>query len=80
MIVEIGGHADERGTRQYNLKLTDARSNSVRTYFITNHRIDAFRLLSVGYGEDVPVVHKAKTEDQHQMNRRVEFKIIGEKK
>lgn len=78
MKVEIGGHADERGTRAYNYRLTDARANSVRTYFITKHGIDARRLVAIGYGEDRPVVPNARTEEQHQLNRRVEFKILGE--
>ncbi|MEO0233426.1 MAG: OmpA family protein, partial [candidate division WOR-3 bacterium] len=78
MKVEIGGHADERGTRAYNYRLTDARANSVRTYFITKHGIDARRLIAIGYGEDRPVVPNAKTEEEHQLNRRVEFKILGE--
>jgi len=78
MKVEIGGHADERGTRAYNYRLTDARANSVKTYFVTKHGIDPKRLIAIGYGEDRPVIPGAKTEDEHQMNRRVEFKILGE--
>ncbi len=80
MRVEIGGHADERGSRAYNFKLTDARANSVKTYFVTKHGINAGRLIAVGYGEDSPVVPRAKTEAQHQLNRRVEFRILGEVK
>lgn len=78
MKVEIGGHADERGTRAYNYRLTQARANSVMNYLITKHGIDAKRLIAIGYGEDMPVVPHAKTEAEHQLNRRVEFKVLGE--
>ncbi|MEO0289643.1 MAG: OmpA family protein [candidate division WOR-3 bacterium] len=80
IIVEIGGHTDERGSNAYNKKLSQGRADAVRIYFIDKHGIDPSRLIAIGYGEDRPVIRNAKTEDEHQMNRRVEFKILGEKK
>lgn len=80
IIVEIGGHTDERGSNAYNKKLSQARADAVRIYFIEKHGIEPSRLISIGYGEDRPVIRMAKTEEEHQMNRRVEFKILGEKK
>ncbi len=80
VIVEIGGHTDERGSRSYNKRLSQARADAVRMYLIEKHGIDPSRLIAVGYGEDRPVIRHAKTEAEHQMNRRVEFKILGEKK
>ncbi len=80
VIVEIGGHTDERGSNSYNKKLSQARADAVRTYFITKHAIEPERLIAVGYGEELPVIRYAKTEEEHQMNRRVEFKILGEKR
>ncbi len=80
VIVEIGGHADTRGTRAYNKKLTQARANSVKEYLVTRHGIDPSRLIAVGYGEDFPVVYPERSEADYQMNRRVEFKILGERK
>jgi len=80
VIVEIGGHTDERGSRSYNKELSQKRADAVRMYFIERHNIDPSRLIAVGYGEDVPVIRNARTETEHQMNRRVEFRILGEKK
>lgn len=80
IIVEIGGHADSRGSRAYNKRLTQARANSVKTYLVTKHNINPARLVAVGYGEDRPVVFPERSEADYQMNRRVEFKILGERK
>ncbi len=52
--VMIEGHADERGTRQYNLALGARRANSVRQYLIQNG-VPANRLDSVTYGKERPV-------------------------
>ncbi|MEN3045450.1 MAG: OmpA family protein [Candidatus Hydrothermales bacterium] len=80
IIVEIGGHTDERGSKSYNKNLSQKRSESVRNYLFEKHGIELLRLIPVGYGEDFPVVKNAKTEEEHQLNRRVEFKILGEKR
>jgi len=50
----IEGHADERGTREYNLALGARRSNSVRT-FLVSQGVSAGRLHSVSYGKERPV-------------------------
>lgn len=52
--VTIEGHADERGTRQYNLALGARRANSVRQYLIAQG-IPANRLRAVTYGKERPV-------------------------
>ena len=49
----IEGHADERGTREYNLALGARRANSVRAYLVTQG-VDAGRLNSVSYGKERP--------------------------
>lgn len=49
----IEGHADERGTRQYNLALGARRSNSVRRYLI-GQGVDANRLRAVTFGKERP--------------------------
>ncbi|HEX2675924.1 MAG TPA: OmpA family protein [Polyangiales bacterium] len=73
-LVEIQGHADERGDDNYNIRLTADRAASVRQALI-QRGVDAARLRSAGYGERCPV------DPQHnapawEKNRRVEFKII----
>ena len=52
--VTVEGHADERGTREYNLALGERRANAVKEYLIYLG-IDAKRLKTVSYGEERPV-------------------------
>jgi outer membrane protein OmpA-like peptidoglycan-associated protein len=75
--VEIGGHTDSRGSDAYNLKLSQARAEAVRDYLIKVHNISPDRLIAKGYGERRLVVYPEKTEEDYQMNRRVEFTILG---
>jgi outer membrane protein OmpA-like peptidoglycan-associated protein len=73
-LVEIQGHADERGADDYNLRLTGDRAASV-VQALGQRGVDLNRLRSAGYGERCPVDpgHGAAAWDK---NRRVEFKII----
>jgi peptidoglycan-associated lipoprotein len=50
----IEGHADERGTREYNIALGAKRAQSVREYLITRG-IDASRMRTISYGKERPV-------------------------
>jgi peptidoglycan-associated lipoprotein len=50
----IEGHADERGTREYNLALGARRANAVRDYMIA-HGIPAARIHTISYGKERPV-------------------------
>ena len=50
----IEGHADERGTREYNLALGDRRAQSVKNY-LTDNGISASRLRTLSYGQEKPV-------------------------
>jgi peptidoglycan-associated lipoprotein len=54
VIVTIEGHADERGTREYNLALGDRRANAVKNYLVAL-QINADRILTISYGEERPV-------------------------
>ncbi|MGH6944352.1 MAG: peptidoglycan-associated lipoprotein Pal [Geminicoccaceae bacterium] len=53
VVVTIEGHADERGTREYNLALGDRRANAVKNYLIALD-IPAQRILTISYGEERP--------------------------
>lgn len=53
--VTIEGHADERGTREYNLALGDRRATSVRNYLIALD-IPPSRINAISYGEERPAV------------------------
>jgi peptidoglycan-associated lipoprotein len=50
----IEGHADERGTREYNIALGARRAQSVRTY-LQAHGIDGSRMRTISYGKERPV-------------------------
>jgi len=52
--VSIEGHADERGTREYNLALGERRANSVKDYLLT-YGISGSRLSVISYGKERPV-------------------------
>lgn len=66
--VTIEGHADERGTREYNLALGERRANSVKNY-LTALGIDASRLEVVSYGKERPAVI-GNNEEAWAQNRR----------
>ena len=53
--INIEGHCDERGTREYNLALGQQRADAVRQFLISQG-VDAERLLSVSYGKERPLV------------------------
>lgn len=70
--VTLEGHADERGTIEYNLALGERRSMSVRAYLMANGA-KAEQLKVVSYGEERPAV-MGSSEDAYAKNRRVEIK------
>jgi outer membrane protein OmpA-like peptidoglycan-associated protein len=76
-LVEVAGHADERASDEYNLKLTQDRVNSVMRALIARS-IEKSRLRSKGYGEYCPI-EEAHNEQAWEENRRVEFKIVKTK-
>jgi peptidoglycan-associated lipoprotein len=52
--VTVEGHADERGTREYNLALGDRRANAVKDYLLT-YGISGGRIAVISYGKERPV-------------------------
>ena len=52
--VVIEGHADERGTREYNLALGERRANSAKDYLMT-YGVSADRISVISYGKERPV-------------------------
>ena len=71
--LQLQGHADERGTTDYNLALGQKRANSVRQYMEASG-ISGSRLTVVSYGEEAPRV-SGYTEQAWSENRRCEFII-----
>ena len=68
VVVIIEGHADERGTREYNLALGDRRAVSVRDYLLAKG-LDAARIRTVSYGKERPSV-AGSNEEAWAKNRR----------
>lgn len=75
--VEIEGHADERGTNEYNLALGARRAQSVRDYLVTLGNSPG-RLSTISYGEELQVC-RDRSEQCYQMNRRAHFVILAGK-
>ena len=68
MVVIIEGHADERGTREYNLALGDRRAVAVRDYLLAKG-LNAARVRTVSYGKERPAV-SGSNEESWGKNRR----------
>ena len=64
----IEGHADQRGTTEYNLALGDRRANAVKDYLVSRG-IGADRLRTVSYGEERPKYDNSR-EETRRLNRR----------
>lgn len=77
--IELSAHSDSKGSDAYNLKLSEQRANSAKNYIITKG-IDASRIKAIGYGESKLLNNCGNnaicSDDEHAVNRRIEFKII----
>ncbi|MCD6024497.1 MAG: pal [Fibrobacteria bacterium] len=69
--VRIEGHADERGTNEYNLALGERRAQAVQQY-LTSYGVEAGRISVLSYGEEKPSVEGG-DESSWSKNRRAEF-------
>jgi peptidoglycan-associated lipoprotein len=73
--LRLEGHADERGSTEYNLALGSRRAESIRE-FLSGFGIAGDRLMTTSFGEERPLVNSA-DETSWAQNRRVEFSITG---
>ncbi|AEL25862.1 OmpA family protein [Cyclobacterium marinum] len=73
--IELSSHTDARATDAYNDDLSQRRAESAVAY-IVSQGISADRLEAKGYGERQLIIENAQTEEEHQINRRTEFKVI----
>jgi peptidoglycan-associated lipoprotein len=69
--IVIEGHADERGSAEYNLGLADRRATSAKE-FLTQLGVPGDRLRTISYGKERPVCTES-DEDCWQRNRRAHF-------
>ena len=73
--IRLEGHADERGTREYNLALGERRANGIRDFLIVNGASRS-QIETVSYGEERPAA-RGQTESAYAQNRRVEIVEIN---
>lgn len=73
-VIQIEGHTDSTGSRDYNQLLSERRASSVRD-FLLNQGIQAGRTRAVGYGPRQPVASND-TEAGREQNRRVELTLV----
>ncbi len=71
--LRMEGHADERGTSEYNIVLGNERAESVSQFF-TGFGLEGARFSTVSFGEEVPIA-RGSDEASWARNRRVEFVI-----
>ena len=81
LLIEAGSHTDSRGKDKYNMKLSEKRAKSTVDYIVSKG-IDASRITYQGYGETQLVNQCGNgvkcSDEEHQLNRRTEFKIANE--
>ena len=73
--IELSSYTDNKGSDEYNLKLSQERAQSVVDYLI-DRGISKERLVAKGYGESEPISEND-TEIGRQLNRRTEFEILS---
>jgi outer membrane protein OmpA-like peptidoglycan-associated protein/tetratricopeptide (TPR) repeat protein len=74
MKVEIRGHTDRVGTKNYNLFLSRKRAEAVKD-FLTKKGIDSRRIKVIGFGYSKPLASNDDEKEGRELNRRVEFKV-----
>ena len=72
--VVVEGHADERGTREYNLALGERRANAVKDYLMT-YGISGKRISVISYGKEKPVNTESSPLAWSQNRRSVTVKV-----
>lgn len=79
MAIELGAHTDSKGSDTYNMKLSEARAQSVVKYLVEKG-ISVERLVAKGYGEAMPIspneVDGKDNPEGREKNRRTEFKVL----
>jgi len=73
--LKISGHTDSAGKEEFNLLLSQSRADAIKQYLTDHFLINTERITSIGYGSSKPIVQEI-TDEQKQLNRRVEFEII----
>ena len=75
LVVEIGGHTDNSGSKNYNLDLSEQRAQSVKSALV-QRGLPSGRIETKGYGMSIPL-NANSSEEERAVNRRTELKIIA---
>jgi peptidoglycan-associated lipoprotein len=75
VMIRVSGHADERGSDEYNLALGQRRAAAAKAYLV-QHGIADSRIETISYGEERPVA-QGSDENAFAQNRRAEFEITA---
>lgn len=73
--IELSSHTDGKGSDEYNIRLSQARAQSVVDY-LKGKGVSPDRLVAKGYGKTQPIASND-TEEGRQLNRRTEFKVLS---
>jgi OOP family OmpA-OmpF porin len=81
IVVQVGSHTDSKGTEEYNMKLSQRRSDAVMKYLLSK-KMPKNRLVSKAFGEGEPIAASndnpdgTDNPDGRAVNRRTEFKVL----
>ncbi len=73
-VIQVAGHTDSTGSHSYNMKLSEQRAASVKT-FLAGRGVPTQRMHTIGAGPDHPIADNA-TDEGRAQNRRVEITIV----
>jgi peptidoglycan-associated lipoprotein len=76
VFIELEGHTDNVGSKEYNMQLGQERAESVKRYLYEAHQVPLHKINVISYGEDKPVSPNNKRDGRAQ-NRRVVIKVLA---
>jgi len=76
IFIELEGHTDNVGSKEYNTKLGEERAEAVKRYLYEAHQVPLHKINVISYGEEKPVSPN-KTKDGRAQNRRVVIKVLA---
>jgi peptidoglycan-associated lipoprotein len=76
IFIELEGHTDNVGSKDYNTKLGEERAEAVKRYLYEAHQVPLHKINVISYGEEKPVSPN-KTRDGRAQNRRVVIKVLA---
>jgi peptidoglycan-associated lipoprotein len=76
IFIELEGHTDNVGSKEYNTKLGEERAEAVKRYLYEAHQVPLHKINVISYGEEKPVAPNNKRDGRAQ-NRRVVIKVLA---